>query len=266
MLYVAKVILLALAGAGYLAAALWRWRSLATTDRPPGRWLLWSAVGFHALAVVLILSVNQHYDLAFAAGGSLGAALVALLLTRLQGPQTPGLLLAPVGLMALVVAGAALVDQPEPGLKTVDPAGRSVVFFVHVVFMTANLAAALISGAAAALYLVASRQLKAPSPRALRLPGLPQSALIAERALAVALITLLGGVVAGGVAIGPDHAFTAFHPTVVLAVVSIVLMAAVIILRATRRLGARGLAWGILATLIVDVGIVVSLQVGTPHA
>lgn len=269
MLYTAKVILLALAGLGYIAGAFWRWRSLDQNEKSGlNPWaLVTGAFVCHAVAAALAIGFTQHADLVFAVCGSIGAALIMLFSARLMGMKTPGLLLMPVGIVVLLVAIAAIIDRPlaHPENDTTELTERSWSFGAHMVFMSANLAASLFCGASAALYLAASRQLKQANRRALRLPGLPLLLSATEKSLLISLAMLLGGFISGGVAIGPDSPFTILHPTVIIAFLTLLLMILTVVARASRRLPASGLAWMCLLILLLDALIVVVLMVVEPH-
>lgn len=258
-----KVYLLALAGLCYVIAAVVRWRSLAQDAHAPRPWaLLTLGVTAHVIATVMAVVTSGAADFTYAALGSLLAALAMLVGTRFMAVHTPGLLLLPVGIMACLVAAFAAVDRSR---LSDDIEQRSLLFYVHIIFMSANLAAMLLASAAAGLYLAVSWQLKAASHRALRLPQLPPLATLAQRSLLLALAMQLGGMVSGAVAIHPESNFSPWHPTVVLAGVAIVLMVALLALRAAQRLGWRGLCWGIMLLLAVEVAALVTLMVVDPH-
>ena len=194
--------------------------------------------------------------------GSLLAALAMLIGTRFLSVNSPGLLLLPVGVMALLVAIFAMIDSSNLG-RSMDQ--RSLVFYIHIIFMSANLAAALLAAAAAGMYLVVSRQLKAASERALRLPQLPPLGRLCERSLLVALTMLIGGMVSGAVAIGPESSFSALHPTILVGWSAMGIMTLLLILRASKRLTYRGLSWGTWVVLALNLVILTTLMTVAPH-
>lgn len=258
-----KVILLALAGICYICAAIVRWRGLARDQQAPRPIaLLLGGLLAHVLATAMSFAVGGGGDFTFAALGSLLAALAMLVGTRFLSVHSPGLLLLPVGIMAVLVALFALVDSSRFGREADQ---RSLVFYVHIIFMSANLAAGLLASAAAGMFLVVSRQLKAASQRALRLPQLPPLAILCQRSLLLALAMLVGGMVSGAVAIDPESGFTALHPTVLLAVVTMIVIAILLFVHASERISHRSLCWGAMLTLILEALIVVSVMAVPAH-
>ncbi|TVR07597.1 MAG: hypothetical protein EA401_14735 [Planctomycetota bacterium] len=258
-----KVWLLALAGLCYVIAAVLRWRALAQDAHAPRPWLLLATgITAHVCATIMAVASSGAADFTYAALGSLLAALAMLVGTRFMAVHTPGLLLLPVGIMACLVAVFAAVDR---SYLSDDIEQRSLLFYVHIIFMSANLAAMLLASAAAGLYLAVSWQLKAASHRALRLPQLPPLAHLAQRSLLVALAMQLGGVVSGAVAIHPESDFSPWHPTVILACVAIIVMLFLLSVHALQRIGWRGLCWGIMVLLMVEVAALVTLMMVDAH-
>lgn len=263
MLNEAKVWMLGLAGLCYVIAAIVRWRGLARDQRSPRPWTLLSLGLIAHLAATATSFIHAGgADFAYACLGSLLAALAMLIGTRFLSVNSPGLLLLPVGLMAILVTIFALIDRSHLG-RSMDQ--RSLVFYVHIIFMSANLAAVLLASAAAGMYLVVSRQLKAASQRALRLPQLPPLGALCERSLLVALAMQIGGMVSGAVAIGPESSFTLAHPTIILAWVAIALITSLLLLRALKRLSYPGLSWGTALVLLIEAAVLTTLMTVTPH-
>ncbi|TVR39297.1 MAG: hypothetical protein EA402_14830 [Planctomycetota bacterium] len=255
--------LLGLAGLAYISAALIRWRDLARASNPKRPWgLLILGIVAHLASCLISFLFSGGADFAYASLGSLLAALAMLIGTRFMSLSSPGLLLLPVGVMAIVVAVFALIDRSHLG-RNMDQ--RSLVFYVHIIFMAANMAAILLAAASAGMYLVVSRQLKAASNRALRLPQLPPLGALAQRSLLVALAMLLGGMVSGAVAIGPESHFSLFHPTIILAGLALLMVTIALLARASQRISDRGLCWATLAILGLEVAVVVTLMAVPPH-
>ena len=189
-----KIWLLGIAGLCYVLAAILRWRGLshsATKNKRPWA-LLGAGLLAHISATVISFAILGGADFAYSALGSLFAALAMLIGTRFLSVNSPGLLLLPVGIMALLVAIFGIIDSSHLG-RSMDE--RSLVFYIHIIFMSANLAAVLLASAAAGMYLVVSQQLKTASERALQLPQLPPLGLLCERSLLVALALQIGGMV-----------------------------------------------------------------------
>ena len=155
-----KIGLLGIAGLCYVIAAVVRWYGLSKSNSHKRPWAL-LALGLcaHLSATVISFVTAGGADFAYSSMGSLLAALAMLIGTRFLSVNSPGLLLLPVGLMALLVAIFATIDSSNLG-RSMDQ--RSLVFYVHIIFMSANLAAVLLASAAAGMYLVVSRQLKTP--------------------------------------------------------------------------------------------------------
>src|SRR5690606_10159617 len=149
-----------------LCWSTWRWwRALGqdrTTMVPIALF-----VGVVALSAGLVVALVDRSHPAFAhAVIGLWSGLVSLVfLRRYLAPPGRKLLILPVAAMALLVAFAGLAPTPEA-----DSSAR-VIIVIHVVFMTATLAAQLIAGGAGMLFLIAVRQLKEGSALALRMPA-----------------------------------------------------------------------------------------------
>lgn len=259
-----KIWLLGIGGLCYIIAAIVRWRGLSqSTTKNKRPWaLLGTGLAAHICATVISFVISGGADFAYNALGSLFAALAMLIGTRFLSINSPGLLLLPVGIMALLVAIFGIIDSSNLG-RSMDK--RSWVFFIHIIFMSLNLAAVLLASAAAGMYLVVSKQLKKAPERALNLPQLPPLGILCERSLLVALAMQIGGMVSGAVAIGPDSTFTASHPTIVVGWLVMLVMALILILRALKRLSYRGLSWGTWAVLALTVIVLATLMTVDPH-
>ncbi len=247
----AAIILVALAGLAYCAAAWARWRAMArpvgdaeappAVSAPPWLWLGFAA---HTVALVLALFLPGGRDFAYVVLAA-WAAVAALAFARgfLNDPSR-SLLALPVGAMALLVAMVAAGSGPAP---TPGPITGAVIV-LHIVFMVAYLAAALVAGAAGGLYLVAGRQLKSASRRAFALPALPALERVNERAMVLATALLLGGLATGGAAIEQAPGFRLAHPTALLGLLTMAILVAFLALRLAGRLNGSRLAfaavWG----------------------
>jgi hypothetical protein len=250
---------LAIAGFAYCAAAVRRWSGLVAepgTSAPLVGWLL--GLGFGALTVALVSSLLEggSRDFAYAVlGGWAATAALHFALGFLAAP-TRGLLVLPVGCLALLLALAGLAE-PAP----VSEASSRAVVILHSVCMAVHLAVALVAGGAGGLYLLAVRQLKRASPRAFRLPPLPLLERVSERALVIAMALLMAGLATGGAAITASHAIRLSHPSVVIAFVSLTLLVVMFALRLAGHVGRRGMALLAVQTMVLAALSAVGLQV-----
>ena len=257
--------LCALALAGLLSCiAAWRWwasMGLPPEERPDSG-TVWQGAAFAALTLGLGLALFDpgHRDFAYGVLG-LWAAVAGLLFAAgwLSGP-TRGLLALPVGCMAilLTMAGVATPTPAEAGV------GTRAVIIVHAACMAAHLAAALVAGGAGGLWLITARLLKSAQPRALRLPTLPLLATLTERGLIVAVALLMAGVATGGAALQLSPQVSLWHPSILLALLSCLLLVVSLALRLTDRLGRRGLAMTAVQVMVLAALGALALQV-VPH-
>ncbi|MBA3685841.1 MAG: hypothetical protein H0W72_11465 [Planctomycetes bacterium] len=251
------IILLACAGIGYCVAAALRWRSLRAEAAPVAMWPLGLALVLHSASVVISVVDGRFPDFTFAVLGVWAAIASLVFLARFLTVPSKWLLALPVGGMALLVVAGALagrVPAPEGG------GGRAIIT-VHLLFMAAHLAAAVLSGASAILYLLAVRQLKAASAGAFQLPNLPQLDHLFERSLVAATALLIGGLATGGAAIQYRDGFSLLHPTALLALVTMAVLIAALALRLADRLGRRGTACAAIGVLALNAASVFSVLV-----
>ena len=263
-MHLAALCVMALAGLLSCVAA-WRWwRALGIPSEDRSVEIrhstAWQGAAFAALTIALGLSLGdaQHRDFAYGVLG-LWAAVAGLLFAAgwLSGP-TRGLLALPVGCMAilLTMAGAATPSPIDEG-----GVGTRAVIIVHATCMAAHLAASLVAGASGGLLLITSHLLKSAQPRALRLPNLPLLATLTERALVVAAALLMAGVAAGGAALQLSPQFNLWHPSIILALLSCILLVVALALRLSDRLGRRGLAMTAVQVMILSALGALALQV-----
>lgn len=204
-------------------------------------------VGVVALSAGLVLALVDRSHPAFAhAVVGLWSGLVSLVfLRRYLAAPSRKLLILPMGAMALLVALAGLAPAPEA-----DSSAR-VIIVIHVIFMTATLAAQLVAGGAGMLFLVAVRQLKEGSALALRMPALPKLERLSERGMIVSTGLLLGGLATGGVAMQHSTTFTLTHPAAVLALLDMAILVLALALRHTGTLARRGVAWSAVVAFLL---------------
>ncbi len=253
------IVLLAISGLGYCAAAASRWRGLQSAGTPTrsALWPLWAALVLHSVSVALSVAEGRHTDFTFAALGVWAAIASLVFLARFLSVPSKWLLSLPVGGMALlVVVGALAGRNPQP-----ESGGGGAIITVHVLFMTAHLAAALLSGASAILYLLAVRQLKAASAGAFQLPNLPQLDHLFERSLIAATALLIGGLATGGAAMQYRRDFSLLHPAALLGLATMAVLIAVLALRLASRVGRRGTAYAAIAVLLLNAASMFSLLV-----
>lgn len=245
-LHFVAVVLTAVAGLGYVWAARIQWLRLGSDDeRSNGRWW-W--LSFAAQSAGLALGLIDGNFRGFAYGALAGWAGVAAVLYagRFLAASNRVLLALPLGAVVLLVAvaGTATIGAPPDE-------GATWIVRVHAGFMAAHLAALVVGGAAAGLYLIASARLKSADPRATRLPTLPVLERLLERGLVWGAALLTGGLATGGAAIRITHGFQLLHPTALLGLAEITLLAAVLASHRARRLSRRALALAAVACLAV---------------
>ena len=263
-MHLLAVILIAGAGLCYCAAAVLRWRQMGRQDDPRAGylWPVWVGLGLHTASMILSLLEPGERDFAYGVLGVWAAVASLLFFNRYLAVPSRSLLVLPVGGMALLVAMSALAGPPPGPVHDPLPApsGTPLIVLVHVVFMSAHLACMLVSGASGGLYLLAAKQLKSPSVRALRLPALPPLERFTERTLVAATALLLGGLATGGAAMQLSRMVSIGSPTIVLALLTMVLLVVVLALRAAARISRRGIALtAVVCMLVAALGAVSQL-------
>lgn len=208
---------------------------------------LWIGLALHTGSLVLSLLDPTRRDFAYAVLAVWAAVAALFFVSRYLASPSRAILVLPVGAMALLVAMAGLAG-PVP-----DKPATEMIWIVrlHVVFMSAHLAAMLLAGAAGGMWLVAANQLRSPSPRALRLPSLPVVERLAERSLVIATALLLGGLATGGAAMQQTGGVNMGKPSIALALLTMVLLVAALALSATGRLNRRSTAVAAVVTMMV---------------
>lgn len=208
---------------------------------------LWVGLAFHTASLVLSLLDPTRRDFAYAVLAVWAAFAGLFFVNRYLASPSRAILVLPVGAMALLVAMAGFAG-PAPAKA---PTEMLWIVRLHVAFMASHLAAMLLAGAAGGMWLVAANQLRSPSPRALRLPSLPVVERLAERSLVVATALLLGGLATGGAAMQQSAGVNMGKPSIVIALLTMVLLVAALAARATGRLSRRGVAIAAVGTMVV---------------
>jgi ABC-type uncharacterized transport system permease subunit len=258
--HLTAIILVAAAGLCYVAAALVRWRQMALSDERRSAHLipLWLGLGLHSVSLVLSLINPGQRDFAYGVLAVWAAVAGLFFVSRYLASPSRTILVLPVGGMALLVAMAELAS----GEGTSSTDATPWITRVHVAFMALHLAVMLLSGAAGGMYLTAVRQLKSPSPRALRLPSLPLLERLTERSLVVGTALLMGGLATGGAAMQLSRSISLAQPSIVLALITMALLVLILALRSTGHLNRRGVALGaVWSMLIAALGAVSQLVV-----
>jgi hypothetical protein len=257
------LVLVALAGLLACAAAWLRWSALGRADDVPDHkpmTLAWSA--FAALTASLVLSLVEagHRDVSYFILAIWAAVAAVLFAGRFLAAPSRGLLLLPIGAIALLLAmaGAWRLGAGTGGEVT-RLGGTPVIVWVHVLFMVSAMTVLTVAGAAGALCLLAARALKHDSRRGLRLPPLPQIERLTERVLVLGTAMLSAGIATGGAAIQLSTDFTLGNPTTVIGITNLGLLLFALALRAGGRLARRGLATAALYSLGLTVLGAVSL-------
>jgi hypothetical protein len=263
-MHAVALILLVLSGLCCAAAGILRWRLLDREEAEPRS----SASGFLWLGLLLLtgclvasLIDGQHLRFLYGAVAAWATVACAVFLAGFLATPTPALLSLPVGGMALLVALLAGLETPAGPLAD----ELSWIKVVHVLFVASFSAALLLAAAAGGLYLIAARQLKAGTPRSLRLPNLPTLARVNEISLIVAVALLLGGVSTGGAAMRLRPEFTVLSPVPVMALLDLLLLTALLAGHSLRRLAARALASASLGMVLMLAATVVVLFVDQAH-
>jgi hypothetical protein len=250
----AALILLAVAGAAYAVGVWVRWRRLASAE--PTGWAMWPGFALLSVAAALGLAEPNHGDLAWAVLGVWAAACGIHFVAGWFHRPALGLLVLPTAALAVLLAlgsaaGSVGTTPAAPGHWT----GR-----VHVALMILHLGAALLAGGAGGLWLVARRQLKVRSLRALALPPLPVLERLTERCLVVSAGLLAAGLALGGAALEAARTVSLTHPAVAIAALNLALMIVALALRAADRLGRRGLAVAALHAMALAALCAVAIQ------
>ena len=247
-MHLAAVILVALAGVCYCLAALLRWRLLRGPEATAGYlWPLWVGMVLHTVALFISLNEGHHRDFSYGVLGVWAAVASISFVSRFLHTPSRWLLVLPLGGMSLLIAMAGLMVKPEPPTT----GGMPTIVLIHIGFMAAHLAAALIAGASAALYLLAVRQLKAAKIGALRLPNLPQLDQLFERTLVVSTALLLGGLATGGGAMQVSRTFSLMHPAALLSLANMALLVLAFTIRLAQQGGRRAIALSAIASAVI---------------
>ncbi len=249
-MHTAAVILVALAGICYCAAALVRWRQMAVSDdRRLSHVVLYIGLALHSISLIISILDTEEQGFAYGVLAVWAAVAGLFFASRYLASPSRTILVLPVGGMALLVAMSSLIDPPAAsGMK---PGEMGWITQVHIGFMALHLAVMLVAGSAGGMYLVAARQLKSPSPRALRLPSLPVLEKLTERGLVIATALLLGGLATGGAAMQLTRSVNLAQPSIILALLTMALLIIALALRATTHLNRRGIAMAAVAAMLI---------------
>lgn len=257
-MHLTVIILLALAGLGFCAAGIMRWRSLSrpNTGRTEQHsshglhWPLWSAFLLLTVATVLaIVKDDEHRDVGYGALAVWAGIASLLFLSRWLAMPSRSLLVLPLGAVALMVA---TVGAAGPGRTATDASQTPWIIYLHATFMTLHLASLLIAGTAGGLYLIVAWLLKHPSPRVLRLPNLHLLERLTERSILAATALLVGGLATGGVAMR-SHPIDLVQPTALLGIATMILLMSFLSLRTTNRLNHHTMA--IAAVIVAGIAM-----------
>ena len=254
------LICLVLAGVAYCASAVRWWAGLRTaavqTAGPRVGWLLGIGFGSLTLALIAGLMAPGSHDVAYMVLGAWAAMSALHFAFGFLTAPTRSLLALPVGCLALLLALGGVF-----GAGTASEASTRLIVILHSVAMSLHLGVALVAGGAGGLYLVAARQLKRATPMAFRLPPLPVLERTTEVTLVLATAALMVGIATGGAAIGDGHRINLSHPSVVIAFLSLALLAVLFALRLSGRIHRRGVALVAVQTMMLAVLSAVSLVV-----
>jgi hypothetical protein len=251
--YTTALILVALAGLCYCVAALLRWRQMAQADdQRLAPILLYGGLSLHSVSLILSILSDGHETFAYGVLAVWAAVASILFASKYLAAPSRTILVLPVGGMALLVAMASLAGSK---VRVVAPHDMLWITQIHAAFMAMHLAVILLAGSAGGMYLTASRQLKSSSPRALRLPRLPVLEKLTERALVIATALLLGGLATGGAAMQLARTINLAQPSIIFALLTMILLVLALALRAAGQLNRRGMALtAVFSMLIAALG------------
>ena len=258
-MHILVLVLLAFGGLSFLGAAIARWRHLGESpdSRQSHSWVVYAGLIALTLSLLIALFTQMDPGFTYAILGSWSAVASLLFLSRFLTAPSMSLLSLPIGATVLVVAMSMglfgeFAEKPDIGHP---------IIWAHIIFMTVYLGGMLVTGAASGLYLVAARQLKDATSRALRLPSLPELHMVSYRGLVITSAMLLGGIATGGAAWGGGDWTVLIRPAPLLSLLSMVIMIIALGLQAGQRLGRRSLAtFNIVLTALAvasTVGLVV---------
>lgn len=244
-----------------------RWQLLAKAAPPDSKRfpvvfvMLWSGMMFLSLSLVAAFMDGGHISFAYAILTIWAAVASVFFMAGFLSIPTPGLLVLPVGALAVLIAivgGFALSDKGESD-------EYHWVTIVHMVFMTLSIGMVMAGSAAGGLYFLGSKQLKSVSPRALRLPSLSKLARLNERALIIGTGLLLGGMATGSIAMRFSEKIDLTSPAPILSGLTLVILTAVLGLHMKQRQPARVFAFASFLALLLMVIATVSMLVDFQH-
>lgn len=242
----------ALAGIGFVAAALLRLRSRRDSEMEPvWLWPVWLGIALLTVALVLAFAEGEHRGFRFGVLVSWVGAASLFFIRRYLTLPSPSLLVLPIGAMALLVALAGLAERvagEAPGYRE-EEGGMPLLLLLHIALMTLHLVAMVVAGGSGAVYLRTSRKLKTSAASALRLPSLATLEGLCERSLVVATALLIGGLVTGGAAMQIYRDFKLTSAPALSGMLSMAVLVVMLALRLRGRLGRRYLALGSLVVL-----------------
>ena len=263
-MHLLALIAVTLAGLAFCSAALLRWRNLQKDDVDPHRWVwpVWLGILFLTVGLVFAFLDGQHPSFRFGVLVSWVAIATIFFVSRYLTLPSRGLLVLPVGGMALLVALTGLAEKFQVQEVRSDEDGMPAILIIHILFMTCHMAAMLASGAAGGTYLLTSRKLKTSVDAALRLPSLSTLERLCERALVIATALLIGGLVTGASAMRLSEHFSLTSWPAISGMVSMAALVIMLALRLAGKLTRRYLAFGSLFVLVLAVLSLASVFAG----
>lgn len=266
-MYMTAAVLLGIAGCLFCLAALVYWRRIAQSrEVSDSRSMLIVGVGMVTLTVALVLSLIDHSrrDFTFAVLSCWSAVAAILFVKRFLAMPSRGLLVLPIGAIAIMLAVLSVIDQPQRPASGDD--ALPVIVLIHILFMVFYLAANLVGASAAVCFFIADRQLKSASERAFKLPSLPSLRRVTVAGLVASCATLFAGLVTGSAAVTLVEEFDYTHPIIITSIVSMVLLIVLLFLDVKRGLNQRALSIASLLILLLTVIAMVSLNLHSPYA
>ena len=254
----------ALSGVAFCLATLMGFKQLRNKNGN-SRWVatMWVGIGLLTLGFIFALFDGEHDRFKFGVMSSLATIASIFFAGRFLTLPSRGLLVLPVGGMALLVAMAGLAETHHVAKNPdAEKAGMTASLVIHIIIMCGHLAAMLFSGAVGTLYMITAKKLKTSLDVALQLPSLSTLENLCEKSLIVATALLIGGLVTGGAAMQDSNSFSLLSLPVLSAMLSMSVLVILLALRLTGKLNRRYMAIGSVFVLLLAALSIVSVSAG----
>ncbi|NRA36626.1 MAG: hypothetical protein HRU15_00660 [Planctomycetes bacterium] len=263
-----SIVLLALSGIFFCLSAAVYWRRMVADKKQDLISMLIVGCGMSALTLSVICSLidNSDHEFSFILLSIWSAVAAILFVKRFLMMPSRGLLVLPVGAVALMCAVISLVEKNKPDLTAGADESLALVVIVHIIFMSLNMASILVAASAAIAYFYSDRQLHLASPRAFELPSLPSLKKVTLVMLVCASAFLFAGMATGAAATTYSESFDYVHPVVVLSLINLLYLLVILFYEATSRIGQRRLSILCIISMLVTLAIAIVMNVSSPYA